>query len=201
MSSTPSEQASLLDKLDTTPLAKFEMLPNIPSTYKAYSESRKFLWGWPDFEFSVDNNPSKYLNINIDLVVAMLCGYLSIDLRDAMADRLFLSGRFRRNGVTSHRSEGAFSSTICKPSNRSVTQLSPRLFDWLLRREKVLFKPMYNYEPIESACRISGTLAVTRVTSDVENKENEPIPHLSCTRSMEQPCHRLCYYINRIRPP
>ncbi|KAF8800464.1 hypothetical protein BYT27DRAFT_7245629 [Phlegmacium glaucopus] len=52
----------------------------------------EFLWGWPDFEFSVDNsNPSKYLNINIDLVVATPCGYLSVDLRDAMGDQLFLS--------------------------------------------------------------------------------------------------------------
>jgi len=91
--STPSEEASLLDKLNTTPLAEFDAFPKIPSTYKARSESRgfmtlfvallafmlvvndigEFLWGWPDFEFSVDNNPSKYLSINIDLVVAMPC--------------------------------------------------------------------------------------------------------------------------------
>ena len=94
MSSTPSEESSLLDKLDSTTLAKFDAFPKIPSTYKARSESRGFMtlfvaflafmlvvndigeyiWGWPDFEFSVDNSPSKYLNINIDMVVAMPCG-------------------------------------------------------------------------------------------------------------------------------
>ena len=38
------------------------------------------------------------------------------------------------------------------------------LFDWLYRREESLFKPTYDYKPGESACRISGTLAVKRVT-------------------------------------
>jgi hypothetical protein len=38
------------------------------------------------------------------------------------------------------------------------------LFDWLYRREKSLFKPTYDYKKGESACRISGTLAVKRVT-------------------------------------
>ncbi|KAF8797471.1 hypothetical protein BYT27DRAFT_7324086 [Phlegmacium glaucopus] len=116
------------------------------------------LWGWPDFEFSVDNNPSKYLNINIDLVVAMPCGYLSVDLRDAMGDRLSLSGGFRRNGVLFDVG------TLDLQGKQSLGSRNSRgLFDWLLWREKPLFKPIYNYEPAESACRISGTLAVKRV--------------------------------------
>ena len=38
------------------------------------------------------------------------------------------------------------------------------LFDWLLRREEILFKPTYDYQAAETACRISGTLMVKRVT-------------------------------------
>lgn len=92
MSSTPSEESSLLP--GSTTLAKFDAFPKIPSAYRARSESRGFMtlfvafvafmlvfndigeyiWGWPDFEFSVDTNPSKYLNINLDMVVAMPCG-------------------------------------------------------------------------------------------------------------------------------
>jgi len=34
----------------------------------------EFIWGWPDYEFSVDNNKSSFLNINVDMVVAMPCG-------------------------------------------------------------------------------------------------------------------------------
>ena len=38
------------------------------------------------------------------------------------------------------------------------------LFNWWSRREESLFKPTYDYKTGENACRISGTLAVKRVT-------------------------------------
>ena len=91
-----SESPSLLDKLDemvSTPLAEFDAFPKLPSTYKARSESRGFLtvfvtfmafllvlndfgeyiWGWPDYEFSVDRDTSSDMTINVDLVVNMPC--------------------------------------------------------------------------------------------------------------------------------
>lgn len=87
---------TLLEKLDEmvpAPLAQFDAFPKLPSTYKTRSESRGFLtlfvafiafllvlndlgeyiWGWPDYEFSVDPDASSDLNINVDLVVAMPC--------------------------------------------------------------------------------------------------------------------------------
>lgn len=87
---------SLLDKLDEiapSSLAQFDAFPKLPSTYKARSESRGFLtlfvafvafllvlndlgeyiWGWPDYEFSVDPDSANNLNINVDLVVNMPC--------------------------------------------------------------------------------------------------------------------------------
>ncbi|KAF8800483.1 hypothetical protein BYT27DRAFT_7200055 [Phlegmacium glaucopus] len=107
----------------------------------------------------VDNNPSKYLNINIDLVVAMPCGYLSVDLRDAMGDRLSLSGGFRRNGVLFDVGTlEEHSATLSESARQAIARVAQ------LSREKPLFKPIYNYEPAESACRVSGTLAVKRVT-------------------------------------
>jgi hypothetical protein len=90
------EDSSLLNKLDSAvpaPLAKFDAFPKLPSTYKTRTESRGFMtifvillafllmlndigeyiWGWPDFEFSVDDNKSSFLDINVDLVVNMPC--------------------------------------------------------------------------------------------------------------------------------
>ena len=29
----------------------------------------EFIWGWPDYEFSVDKNKSSFLNINVDMVM------------------------------------------------------------------------------------------------------------------------------------
>ena len=93
---TMDDDSSLLDKLDSAvpaPLAKFDAFPKLPSTYKTRTESRGFMsifvillafllmlndigeyiWGWPDFEFSVDDNKSSFLDINVDLVVNMPC--------------------------------------------------------------------------------------------------------------------------------
>jgi hypothetical protein len=80
----------------------------------------EFLWGWPDFEFGVDHVPASYLDVNVDMIVNMPCkctktilsvflseritGYsvlvLSVDLRDAVGDRLYLSKGFHTDGVS-----------------------------------------------------------------------------------------------------
>ncbi len=82
-----------LDEIVQTPLAEFDAFPKLPSTYKARSESRGFftifvtfmafllvlndlgeyIWGWPDFEFSVDTDTANDMKINVDLVVNMPC--------------------------------------------------------------------------------------------------------------------------------
>jgi hypothetical protein len=96
MSSSGMEEPSILEKLDSvvpTPLANFDAFPKLPSTYKSRSESRGFMtvfvallalllmlndlgeyiWGWRDEEFSIDANRAPYLNINVDVSVAMPC--------------------------------------------------------------------------------------------------------------------------------
>ncbi|KIJ94987.1 hypothetical protein K443DRAFT_340380 [Laccaria amethystina LaAM-08-1] len=35
----------------------------------------EYIWGWPNFEFSMDDNKSSFLDINVDLVVNMPCKY------------------------------------------------------------------------------------------------------------------------------
>jgi hypothetical protein len=91
------QTTAILDKIDAAvpaPLAQFDIFPKLPSTYKARSESRGFLtlfvaalcillslnefgeylWGWPDYEFSVDgDNTSNFMNVNVDLIVNMPC--------------------------------------------------------------------------------------------------------------------------------
>ena len=95
MSAAPAREKSLLDKLDDAVpgLARFDAFPKLPSTYKARSESRGFLtlfvillavllvlndlaeyvWGWPDYEFSVDTQAGSYMMVNVDMVVNTPC--------------------------------------------------------------------------------------------------------------------------------
>jgi hypothetical protein len=94
LSSMAEEHSSILEQLDAAvPLARFDAFPKLPSSYKARSESRGFftlftaliaillilndvgeyIWGWPDYEFSIDTQGQTSLNVNVDMVVNMPC--------------------------------------------------------------------------------------------------------------------------------
>ncbi|KAI1792104.1 endoplasmic reticulum vesicle transporter-domain-containing protein [Ganoderma leucocontextum] len=192
---------SLLDKLDQLvpqPLAQFDAFPKLPASYKTRSESRgfltvfvaflafllvlndlgEFIWGWPDFEFGVENLHSgvqnrgaSTLDINVDIVVNMPCQYLSIDLRDAVGDRLYLSDGFKRDGTKFDIGQAtALKEHAAALSVRQAvaqSRSSRGFFDTILRRTQDNFKPTYNHQPDASACRIYGTIAAKRVTANL----------------------------------
>ncbi|KAF5379677.1 hypothetical protein D9615_005802 [Tricholomella constricta] len=188
-----SDASSILHKLDAAvpaPLAQFDAFPKIPSTYKARSESRGFMtlfvallalllmlndiaeyiWGWPDQEFSIDSNKSSYMGINVDIVVNMPCRFLSVDLRDAVGDRLFLSGGLRRDGTHFDTSQASkFQEHTNTLSVRQVVAQSRKsrgLFSFF-RRAMPDFHPTYKHEAAADACRVWGTLGVKRVTANL----------------------------------
>ena len=91
-----SEPETVIDKLEAVvpeSLIRFDAFPKLPSTYKARTDSRGFLtlfvsllafllilndigeyiWGWPDYEFSIDAENSSTMDVNIDMVVNMPC--------------------------------------------------------------------------------------------------------------------------------
>ncbi|KAF8054932.1 endoplasmic reticulum-golgi intermediate compartment protein 2 [Lyophyllum atratum] len=188
-----SDDASLLDKLDSAvpaPLANFDAFPKLPSTYKSRSESRGFMtvfvallavllmlndvaeyvWGWPDQEFSVDGNKSSWMGINVDIVVNMQCKHLSVDIRDAVGDRLFLSGGLRRDGTVFDTKQATTfkEHTEAQSVQKTVAQSrkSRGLFSFF-RRAKSDFHPTYKHEAAADACRVWGTLGVKRVTANL----------------------------------
>ncbi|EIW58008.1 DUF1692-domain-containing protein [Trametes versicolor FP-101664 SS1] len=185
---------SLLDKLDEmvpAPLAQFDAFPKVPSSYKTRSESRGFLtlfvafvafllvlndigeyiWGWPDYEFGVDTDQTNALDINVDMVINMPCQFLSVDLRDAVGDRLFLSDGFRRDGtkfdIGQATSLKEHAEALSARQAVSQSRSSRGFFDVLLRRAAVRYKPTYNYQPDGSACRVFGTITAKRVTANL----------------------------------
>jgi endoplasmic reticulum-Golgi intermediate compartment protein 2 len=196
MATISEEETSIIAKLDAAvpvPLAQFDAFPKLPSTYKARSESRgfmtvfvflvafllmlndigEFIWGWPDYEFSVDSDTSSFMNVNVDLVVKMPCRYISVDLRDAIGDRLFLSGsglkrdgtRFDIGQATKLKEHSAMLSASQAVAQSRKTR---GFFDTLLRRNsKAEIPPTYDHPPHPSACRVYGTIEVKKVTANL----------------------------------
>ncbi|KAJ6611161.1 endoplasmic reticulum vesicle transporter-domain-containing protein [Mycena sp. CBHHK59/15] len=188
-------EASILEKLDAAvpaPLAQFDAFPKLPSTYKSRSDSRgiltifvglvtfllmlndigEFVFGWPDHEFSVDTQQGSFMNINVDLVVAMPCSFISVDLRDAVGDRLFLSkAGLRRDGTrfdvgqaTSLKEHSeALSVRQAIAQSRNSRGLFSSIFQW----DSTPYMPRYKHEPDARGCRVSGQLEVKKVTANL----------------------------------
>ena len=96
---------------------------------------------------------------------------LSIDLRDAVGDRLYLSDGFKRDGTkfdigqATALKEHAAALSVRQAVSQSRT--SRGFFDTILRRTQDKFKPTYNHQPDGSACRIYGTITAKRVTANL----------------------------------
>ncbi|EMD33361.1 hypothetical protein CERSUDRAFT_117979 [Gelatoporia subvermispora B] len=193
-STSHSEEPSLLDKIDEmvpAPFAQFDAFPKLPTTYKARSESRGFLtlfvafaafllvlndlgeyiWGWPVYDFTVDSDPSSDLKINVDMMVNMPCAYLSVDLRDAMGDRLYLSNAFRRDGTKFDIGQATtLQEHAAALSARQVIAQSRKsrgFFSNLFRRTNGGYKATYNHQPDGSACRVFGSITAKKVTANL----------------------------------
>ncbi|KAJ7734884.1 DUF1692-domain-containing protein [Mycena metata] len=191
------EEPSILEKLDAAvpaPLAQFDAFPKLPTTYRARSDSRGFLtvlvclvtftlmlndigewlFGWPDHEFSVDSETGSFMKINVDLVVAMPCSFISVDLRDAVGDRMFLSNArlgIRRDGdkfdVSQATTLKAHSEALSVRQAVAQSRKSRGLFSSILQWDSTPYMPRYKHEPDAKGCRVSGQLDVKKVTANL----------------------------------
>ncbi|TDL25545.1 DUF1692-domain-containing protein [Rickenella mellea] len=191
MSETEESILTKIDKAAPASLQQFDAFPKLPSTYKARSESRGFLtifvallsfflvlndigewiWGWPDYEFSVDRDPSSYMNVNLDMMVNMPCQWLSVDIRDAVGDRLYLSNAFTRDGTVFDIGQAtalkAHSDNLSARQAVAQSRKSRGFFSTIFRSTKPKFRPTYNYKPDGSACRVFGSMTVKKVTANL----------------------------------
>ncbi|KLO17378.1 DUF1692-domain-containing protein [Schizopora paradoxa] len=190
---TEEESDSLLDKIDKAApasLNQFDAFPKLPSSYKArtgggglltvvvalvsflliVNDIGEWIWGWPHYSFDVDPNKGSFMDVNVDVLVNMPCGYLSVDLRDAVGDRLFLSRGFKRDGtlfdIGQAKTLEAHSKALDAQQAVTQSRKSRGMFATLFRK-KSDFRPTYNHKPDGSACRIYGSLTVKKVTANL----------------------------------
>lgn len=94
---------------------------------------------------------------------------LSVDLRDAVGDRLYLSNRFRREGTKFDIGQATtlkqHAAMLSAQQAVSQSRKSRGLFSaW--RRSADQYRPTYNYQKDGSACRIYGTITAKKVTGE-----------------------------------
>ncbi|KAF8529896.1 endoplasmic reticulum vesicle transporter-domain-containing protein [Gautieria morchelliformis] len=179
-----------LESIGPDSLRQFDAFPKLPSTYRTRTQSggfltlfvaivsfllvvndiAEFIWGWPDYEFSVDKEGDSFMNVNVDLVVNTPCRYISVDLRDALGDRLHLSDGFHRDGVSFDVSQATKlkqHSAMLSARQAVAQSRRSRGFFSFWRPSVPQFRPTYKHEPDGSACRVYGSLEVKKVTANL----------------------------------
>ncbi|TXT09002.1 hypothetical protein VHUM_02476 [Vanrija humicola] len=194
-SSGDGEGSSLLDELDKlAPIKRFDAFPKVQSTYTSKSQRGGlltavvgfiiFLLVLPSHIFSVDQAIERDLQLNVDITVAMPCRYLTIDLRDAVGDRLHLNNEFAKEGqfvrlaADSHRleastKEASVSELISSAKRRTPNQKSSlsglkALFTSRDSGQRhAAYRATHDKVDDGPACRIYGSVEVKKVTANL----------------------------------
>ncbi|GJN93431.1 hypothetical protein Rhopal_006486-T1 [Rhodotorula paludigena] len=126
-----------------------------------WSETKAYLWGEASYEFRVDKGVAHELQLNFDATVATPCHYLTVDVRDAVGDRLHISDEFKKDGTTF---EVGRARTIESTHSTRGKSASKMLRD---SRGKKVFAKTAKVVENGPACRIYGTMDVKKVTGNL----------------------------------
>ncbi|KAI5981013.1 endoplasmic reticulum vesicle transporter-domain-containing protein [Pisolithus albus] len=161
-------------------LVQFDAFPKLLSTYKSRSESHglftllvaliafllvlndlgEYIWGWPDYEFSIDTTSDSFMDVNVDIVVntPMSVAVLYRLFIHALGDRLFLSKGFHLDGTVFDIGQATTLNSVEKGSRGLLS---------FFRQKQPAFRPTYNHRRDGGSCRIYGSLSIKKVTANL----------------------------------
>ncbi|EGG11276.1 uncharacterized protein MELLADRAFT_33547 [Melampsora larici-populina 98AG31] len=169
--------------MDLPAIREFDAFPKTIPTYKERSsrggiltivvgflimiliwhELREYLFGAATYSFSVDNTVGHDLGLNFDVTINMPCHYLSIDVRDAVGDRMHISDEFKKEGTEFSIGQAARLET----NNDAGISASKMVRDAQGGWTRPTFKKTKPLIPEGPACRIFGSTHVKKVTGNL----------------------------------
>lgn len=191
--------ADLLDSLDRLPkIRQFDAFPKTQSIYTQrssrgglltilstitllyllWAELSSYLYGERAYSFAVDSQIQSTMQINLDITVAMQCHYLTVDVRDAVGDRLHVSdSEFTKDGTTFEighadrldampRQEISAEKTINAARRRPSVLYRKKPQNKKFSKQQA-FRKTAHVVPEGPACRIYGSMEVKRVTGNL----------------------------------
>ncbi|PWN45148.1 DUF1692-domain-containing protein [Ceraceosorus guamensis] len=131
-----------------------------------WGELKSYIYGQPHYAFDVEHHIGGEMQINVDMTVAMKCHYLTVDVRDAVGDRLHISdSEFKKDGTTfdiGHAGKMSSLPTEELSLGRTISKgAKPRY------SRQHTFKPTAHVVPDGPACRIYGSVEVKKVTGNL----------------------------------
>lgn len=142
-----------------------------------WGELRGYLYGEPSYSFGVDSAISTNMQINLDMTVAMQCHYLTVDVRDAVGDRLHVaSTEFTKDGTTFEIGHAGRLDALPMPdlnvegtidASKKKPLFSMRKPQNKKFHKQPAFQKTAHVVPDGPACRIYGSMEVKRVTGNL----------------------------------
>ncbi|GAA5833166.1 hypothetical protein JCM5353_009048 [Sporobolomyces roseus] len=148
-------------KEKTTRGGFFTLLIAIIVSILVWTEAREYFYGEADYSFSVDRGIAHDLQLNFDATIATPCHYLTVDVRDAVGDRLHISDEFKKEGTTFQIGTAKLLEHAKSRPDRSASQM---LRD---SKGKKVFAKTRDVIENGPACRIYGSMDVKKVTGNL----------------------------------
>ncbi|KAK0529511.1 hypothetical protein OC834_003651 [Tilletia horrida] len=197
-----ASDSKLLEQLDTLPkLRQFDAFPKTQALYTqrssrggaltvllgivllslVWSDFRAYFYGEHAYSFTVDPHIGHEMQINIDFTIAMPCHWLTIDVRDAVGDRLHVGEEvFQKDGTTFEIGHAGRLDSVPHPELsahdvvRSAKRKTRNALSGLVKRpgnyansRKHAFRQTTHIVDNGPACRIYGSLDVKKVTGNL----------------------------------
>ncbi|KDE07699.1 hypothetical protein, variant 2 [Microbotryum lychnidis-dioicae p1A1 Lamole] len=126
-----------------------------------WTELREYIYGEPDYQFSVARGIGHELQVNFDATVATPCHYLTVDIRDAVGDRLHVSDEFKKDGTTFEIGQAQRLQNLHEEVGMTASRMVSSS-----RGRRVFAKTQHIVED-GPACRIWGHVTVKKVTGNL----------------------------------
>ncbi|PWN51353.1 DUF1692-domain-containing protein [Violaceomyces palustris] len=192
--------ADLLDTLDKLPkIRQFDAFPKTRPLYTErsskgglltllvsfllicliWNDVTSYLYGERSYSFSVDDRVEHDMQVNLDLTVAMKCHYLTIDVRDAVGDRLHITeSEFAKDGTTfeighAGRLDSVPTRDLSVQKTIDAAKKKSRLPSFRKKPQNKKFHLQPAFQKTDHvvqdgpACRIYGSMEVKRVTGNL----------------------------------
>ncbi len=138
------------------------------SVLLSFTELRRWYSGHEAHLFSVEKGVSHELQINLDIVVPMLCSDLHINVQDASGDRILAGDMLRRDATTWTRWTGSHkleSGEMVKEQEED-THVGHVLGEVRSQKRKFKKTPRVKRGEVADSCRIFGSLEGNKVQGD-----------------------------------
>ncbi|KAM0756368.1 DUF1692-domain-containing protein [Meredithblackwellia eburnea MCA 4105] len=181
------EQDSFFQQIlsQPAPLAAFDAFKKTQPTYKErttrggvltvvlalllglliWTELREYLYGEPDYEFYVEKHIGKQLQLNFDATIATPCHYLTVDVRDAVGDRLHISDEFKKDGTSFEIGQAQRLQNLKHLTGTSASKVIHQSRQ--TSKKNRVFPKTAHLVPDGPACRVYGTMEVKKVTGNL----------------------------------